>query len=213
MNQNESQPMDEEMDEETSPMSEICQEMKTYVNGGKAMPPQKVQELMSRLEDLGGYMDSGGEEPDAKPKGEGGIAILIKNKGAKMASLIAGIFLIGMAGVAKAENLLTYSSNTAAYTSSPTVAMVIQSTRTGRMDRLDAIHVNTPGTSSKLEVWDANEATVTAKRKIGTYDTTAKAEWIFPYGLEISSNVIFFNQGSPPADVTLTGRRAPGYFP
>lgn len=197
------------MDEEKSPMAEICEEMKVYTDSGKAVPVQKVQEWMGKLEDIGGYMDQGESDEGDQPK-SGGIAILIKNKGAKMASLIAGLFLFGMVAAAKAENLLTFSSNTA----SASTGTVVNVSTSSRADRLDFINVNTPGTNSKIDVWDWKGSTLTAARKLGSFDTTAKFNWTFgPYGLDISTDVLIYNQGNPPADVTIGGRRTSRTFP
>jgi len=69
---------------------------------------------------------------------------------------------------------------------------------------LKGINVYSPGTASKLEIF--NSATSTTDFKdMKTIDTTAKISYNFQ-NLYFSSGIAIYNQGTSPADVEIIGR-------
>lgn len=71
---------------------------------------------------------------------------------------------------------------------------------------LHTVTINTPGTSSTLEIFDASRSTlpVTNARRIARIDTTSKKT--LTYDVYCSSGLAIYNYGSTPADITITYR-------
>lgn len=69
-----------------------------------------------------------------------------------------------------------------------------------------SVTVNTAGTSSVLEIYDATHSTLTSTnaRRIAKIDTTAKG--LYTFDVYLSSGLCIYNYGSTPADITVTYR-------
>jgi hypothetical protein len=90
-------------------------------------------------------------------------------------------------------------------TSSNTKAVTVDTFISSRTTQLHTVSINQAGTGSTLEIWDTRGSTssITSK-KIATIDTTAKA--CFHYDVVLATGMKINNQGTPPADVTLSYR-------
>ena len=117
--------------------------------------------------------------------------------------LFFAFFLFGFNAVARAEidyYDVSCDSFTSAYSTSTSVTV------SSYAYALDMIQVTNPGSSSFVEVWDWRGSTGTGKY-LGYFDTTAKFNYQFGiYGVKLSTDITFHNQGDTPAGIKFYWR-------
>lgn len=127
--------------------------------------------------------------------------------------VVFGLFFIGLSSFCYSEKKQKSSGVTmpdpgvfiseAVYISTNTGVVSVSVLVSTVPNFIHSVNVNTAGTSSKLEIFDSSVSTTALNiRKIANIDTTSSKSLIFDIGL--SSGIAIYNQGSIPADITIT---------